>query len=156
MRRSCVVRISLIMLVVTLSCWHETQPVAAPTVHQLDAPAHPASHHTVWEGQYVCAQGVTGLHLELDTASNGATIATFAFYGIPENPNPVPRGSYRLRGKLTMAKAGSFALALDEWIVQPPDYMMVGLAMTSDRERRSMAGRITNPSCGSVKVSRVN
>lgn len=146
------------MLVVTLSCWREAQPVAAPAVRQLDAPTHPTSHHTVWEGKYVCAQGVTGLHLELDTASNGATIATFAFYGIPENPNSVPRGSYRLRGKLTMAKTGSFALELepDEWIVQPPDYMMVGLSMTSDRERRSMAGRITNASCGGVKVSRVN
>ena len=134
--------------------------MAAPTVHQLDAPTHPASHHTVWEGKYVCAQGVTGLHLELDTASNGATTATFAFYGVPENPNPVPRGSYRLRGKVTMAKTGSFALALelepDEWNAQPPDYMMVGLSVTSDRERRSMAGRITNPSCGAVKVSRVN
>ena len=152
------VRLSLILLVVTLSCWRETQPAASPTVHQLDAPAHPASHHTVWEGKYVCAQGVTGLHLELDTATDGATTATFAFYGIPENPNSVPRGSYRLRGKVTMAKAGSFALALepDEWIVQPPEYMMVGLSVTSDRERRSMAGRITNPSCGVVKVSRVN
>jgi hypothetical protein len=34
--------------------------------------------------------------------------------------------------------------------------MMVGLSVTSDRERRSIAGRITHPSCGGVKVSRVN
>jgi hypothetical protein len=151
------VRISLIVLVVILSGWRETQPAAAPTIDKLDAPAHPASHHTVWEGKYICAQGVTGLHLELDTASNGVTTGIFEFYGVPENPNSVPRGSYRMRGKLTMVEAGSFALALepDEWIVQPPGYVMVGLKAASDRERRSMTGRITNPSCGGMKVARV-
>ena len=148
------------MLVVTLGCWREPEPAAAPTAHELgklDAPARPASRHTVWEGKYVCAQGVTGLHLELDIAANGVTTGLFEFYGVRENPNAVPRGSYRLRGKLTMVEAGSFALDLepDEWIVQPPGYMMVGLKAASDRERRSMTGR-TNPSCGGMKVARID
>ena len=60
--------------------------------------------------------------------------------------------------KLTMVEAGSFALDLepDEWIVQPPGYMMVGLKAASDRERRSMTGRITNPSCGGMKRARID
>jgi hypothetical protein len=149
---------SLVVLVVALGCWREPEPAAAPTVDRFDAPARPASRHTVWEGTYVCAQGVTGLHLELDIASSGVTTGVFEFYGVRENPNAVPRGSYRLRGKLTMVEAGSFALELqpDAWIVQPPGYVMVGLQATSDRERRSMTGRITNPSCGAMKVSRFN
>ena len=149
---------SLVVLVVALGCWRAPKLEAAPAVDKLDAPARPASRHTVWEGTYVCPQGVTGLHLELDIAPSGVTTGVFAFHGVPENLNAVPRGSYRLRGKLTMVETGSFALELqpDAWIVQPPGYVMVGLQATSDRERRSMTGRITNPSCGAVKVSRVD
>ncbi len=160
MIRSCVVRIALVVLLVTAGCWQEAQPAATttPTVHKLDARKPPASHHTVWEGKYTCAQGVTGLHLELDTASNGVTTGIFEFYGIAQNPNWVPRGSYRLRGLVTMSQAGSFALALapDGWITEPPGYLMVGLQATSDRERRSLIGRLTDPSCAFMKLARVH
>ena len=150
-------RIPLLVLALTLGCWRAPAPVDAPAAARPDARARPAAHHTVWEGKYVCAQGVTGLHLELDTASNGATTGVFAFYGVPENPVSVPRGSYRLRGKVTMGETGSFALDLEPetWIAQPPGYLMVGIKATSDRERRSLIGRITDPSCAFMKVSRL-
>jgi hypothetical protein len=148
------VRLLLIILVVSLGCWQPSPSVAAPAV-PLDARPKPRSHHTVWEGRYECAQGVTGLRLVLDTAADGATTGTFEFYAVSENPG-VPHGSYRMRGKLAMVEAGSFALDLapDAWIEQPPGYVMVGLSATSDRERRSLTGRITNASCGRVKVTR--
>ena len=63
------------------------------------------------------------------------------------------------RASVVFIRAGDPArveLQPDAWIVQPPGYVMVGLPATRDRERRSMTGRITNPSCGAVKVSRVH
>jgi len=158
MIRSSVVRIALVVLVVTVGCWQDAQPAVTttPTIHKLGARRLPASHHTVWEGKYTCAQGVTGLHLELDTASNGVTTGIFVFYGLAQNPW-VPRGSYRLRGLVTMSQTGSFALALapDGWITESPGYLMVGLQATSDRERRSLSGRLTDPSCAVMALARV-
>jgi hypothetical protein len=145
--------VRLAVFVVAIGCWHA--PVAdeqQPTVPL----ERDRSYHTVWEGSYLCAQGETALRLTLDTEPDGQTVGSFDFGPHPGNPN-IPSGSYRVRGKVTMRDTGAFDLVLvpDHWIVQPNNYMMVGLTATSDRERRNVTGRITHDSCDWARAARL-
>jgi hypothetical protein len=114
-------------------------------------------HHTVWEGRYQCPQGVTGVRLLLDVASDGATTGSFEFGPVKENPG-VPSGSYLVRGQVKMLGGGAFALVLVpvRWTRRPPGYLMVGFTARSDRERRSMHGKIANEACAQLDVSRLD
>jgi hypothetical protein len=44
----------------------------------------------------------------------------------------------------------------DEWILQPPGYVMVGLVASTDRKWRRLRGRITHDSCSIFVVHRVD
>jgi hypothetical protein len=137
--------------VAVVGCWRDSAPVP-----EAPAPAKPQGpHHSDWQGEYECAQGPTAVRLGLDVARTGDARATFEFSALANNPG-VPHGLYRMRGKLRMIGGGSFELALvpDEWIERPPGYVMVGLTVVSDRERRGLIGHIDNPQCGNITLSR--
>jgi hypothetical protein len=53
----------------------------------------------VWQGEYECAQGVTGLTLTLDIGQGGQVRGLFDFYPVAENP-AVPHGCFQMSGSL--------------------------------------------------------
>jgi hypothetical protein len=119
----------------------------------------PQPQRTTWEGRYTCAQGVTGLRLTLEGNCNGVSCsfsALFEFAPVPENP-AVPRGSYHMTGEGHANARGELELSLTptQWVQQPANYMMVGLSATADAQQQQMRGRMNNPSCGDISLSRV-
>jgi len=88
---------------------------------------HPASLQAEltgsWVGSYTCAQGLTGLRLDIQAAPGGSATATFNFYALPSNPS-VPTGKYTMTGTYS---ATGIKLTPSHWVVQPSGYEMVGL-----------------------------
>lgn len=107
---------------------------------------------SVWEGRYLCPQGVTGLTLELAGRSGSEVGAVFHFYAVPENPG-VPTGSFTLVG--VVRGDGTIDLSPERWIEQPANYWMVGMTGFLDRSTGVMRGRITNPECDLFDLHRV-
>lgn len=109
------------------------------------------SGYSVWEGRYVCAQGVTGLTLELTGSGGPSVTAVFRFYAVPENPT-VPSGSYSLTG---VARGdGAIDLIPERWFEQPSGYVMVGMTGMLDTTTGTMRGMITNPGCAAFDLHR--
>lgn len=150
------------LLLVLAGCWVQpVQPVAnrpAPVANQPPPPGATVNK-SVWQGQYVCAQGPTALTLNIEqrcVASGCEVSAVFEFGPLPANPS-VPHGSYRMRGDVNQNDRGEAVLVLrpEQWIEQPANYMMVGLTATSDAGQQNMQGHIDNQACGEVSLQRV-
>ena len=115
----------------------------------------PLASHSLWNGRYECAQGITGLSLTLDLQVGGIATAVFDFGPVPENPS-IPSGRYLMTGSFLEGRDGtSLMLSPDRWIAQPPGYVMVGLTASIDPSARSMTGRIANPGCTVLSLVRV-
>jgi hypothetical protein len=158
-------------------CWTATrsEPVGTPAVvasaDRIDLAADPSWQHgkpytparraerfplhSVWEGTYRCAQGLSAVRLTIEAHADGEAIAVYEFGSVPSNPT-VPSGSFRLTGKLTGSAQhfeGDFEAA--EWIVHPPSYHMVGLSIET-RDPRTLTGTIRHPSCSDFETTRAD
>lgn len=107
---------------------------------------------SVWEGRYDCAQGITGLTLELVGSGGVEVRATFNFYAVPENPS-VPSGSYTLTG--AVRSDGTIELVPERWLSRPAGYEMVGMSGRLDHATGIMRGAIPFPSCTAFDLHRV-
>jgi len=107
---------------------------------------------SVWEGRYLCPQGVTGLTLELTGAGGAEVAAVFHFYAVPENPD-VPTGSYTLRG--VVRGDGTIDLSPERWLEQPYGYVMVGMTGFLESASGIMRGRIAAAECDGFDLHRV-
>jgi hypothetical protein len=145
-------------------CWSASTP---PPAHPIDNTTPPEPHyklslgppvpeHMEWDGSYECAQGWTNVRLRIVRDEDGRATASFEFGPAADNPS-VPLGVYKMIGSATVNGQQQLVVRLspDHWTVQPPGYVMVGLAATSDREMKHMSGKIDNPQCGAVELSRV-
>lgn len=104
-----------------------------------------------WQGTYTCAQGATGLSLEIRATSDTALEATFHFRKIPQNPT-VPEGSYTMKGFLVNDK---LRLRRQEWIDRPQGFVMVGLnARVTDPEPQRLSGTVSNLGCEGFTITR--
>lgn len=112
--------------------------------------------YSVWEGSYVCTQGITAVRLTIETSSTGAAMGKFEFGPHPNNRS-VPNGRYWMTGTLHTTETGALELRLvpDRWAERPAGYVMVGLHATSDLELRSLEGDIDHRGCGKISVRRV-
>lgn len=108
----------LLGLALILSACQELNPTP-PTLTD----ARPISG--VYQGRYVCAQGVTGLTLSVEGTMEGFVSARFDFYAVPENPG-VPSGSYTMTGRYYTDS--SLLLSPERWIQRPSGYVMVSLS----------------------------
>ena len=105
-----------------------------------------------WEGGYICAQGRTGMTLDIESTGGNTVDAVVGFFPLDDNPN-VPSGSYSMEGNWT---GGRLALRGVEWVEQPPGYVMVDIysnpdvAIGPDR----LAGGIEDPSCEAFILER--
>ena len=77
-----------------------------------------------WDGTYTCAQGLTGMHLQIAAPQNGSSAVVYDFYPVASNPM-VPPGSINFTASL--ATDGSVTLTPGSWIDQPAGYVTVKL-----------------------------
>src|SRR4029077_15473575 len=105
-----------------------------------------------WTGTYTCAQGLTGLRLDIRAGSNNQLKATFNFYAVSSNPS-VPTGSFAMTGSYTPQ---GFVFSPDYWFNEPPSYEMVGLTGGfSSGSRNVLQGQITDVSgCTTFSVQK--
>jgi hypothetical protein len=115
---------------------------------------------TVWEGRYMCPQGVTAVELTLErgltTPDTGETSVDAVFTFGPHVGNPgLPTGSYRMTGQIS-AVAGELVVSLqpDAWITRPLTYEMVSVQATIDRDQRRLVGTIGSPRCSWIEANR--
>jgi hypothetical protein len=161
------VRAALILLT---GCWTVTsapsaqpvQPEARPYAdsyqHRSPAPPlrrEPFPRHSVWQGTYVCSQGLTAVTVTLDIALDGEASGVYEFGPVASNPT-VPEGSFEMTGKVEPNGPGSFSAQLTPgaWINRPSNY--VAVAMTIEAVDRDMTGTIESPNCRDFKVRRVD
>jgi hypothetical protein len=113
-------------------------------------------YHSVWIGNYVCAQGSTALRLTIEMREKTTATARFEFGPNTINKN-LPTGAYEMTGTVRVDAHDILDIKLvpDHWILQPNGYVMVGLTATSDHEQKTLDGRIDNPSCGAVALRRM-
>jgi hypothetical protein len=106
-----------------------------------------------WEGEYTCAQGVTGLRLLIDRPQGETLPATFVFYGLPDNPT-AKEGAYAILGSFNAS--GQLVFKQQRWINQPEGYVMVDIAVTSPIEAdvEQLSGDVLIDSCKGFSVRR--
>ncbi len=111
--------------------------------------------HSVWEGTYVCNQGLSSVTFTLDVDRAGNATARYDFGPVPSNPT-VPSGSYSLTGVVRRQDGGGFAGDFEptEWIVHPPSYFMVPLSIETG-DGKTLGGTIRHSSCHSFQTTRI-
>jgi hypothetical protein len=100
-----------------------------------------------YEGKYQCAQGETGLRLDITLADNGSMTGVFraSISGVPP---------FDLAGHYDSATK-QFVLNPVRWESRPlGGYVMVGMQGTFDPSDGTLKGKITNPRCGAFEVIR--
>jgi hypothetical protein len=108
-----------------------------------------------YAGYYVCAQGVTGLILDVfNVQSNTSPNATFKFGPTASNP-AVPSGAFLLRG-IVDVNGGALSLLPVSWLSRPFLYTMDGLHGVSNDGGNTFEGTvISGVGCTDFSVHRV-
>ena len=148
----------LAWIALVAGCWTASEPRRTPAADdEVAAPRDPFPLHSKWRGTYRCSQGVIAMYLELTAKPDGTLNAIFEFSPTPDNPT-VATGVYKLAGKITAWREGTFRIELDplEWIMAPDGYIMVPLAATSSRKWQRLVGAIKHPNCGELDVRRAD
>ena len=103
-----------------------------------------------WHGEYVCAQGLTRLTLDIDAEDPFNIDAIFRFREHEDNPG-VPSGSFAMEGSFDAA-TGALDLDATDWINQPTNFLTVDLSgLLSSREER-ISGEVSNAACSTFSV----
>ena len=111
--------------------------------------------HSVWQGTYICSQGLTAVTLTLDIKQDGEVSAIYEFGPVPSNPS-VPEGSFEMTGKAEPNGPGAFIAQLTPgaWIKHPTSYTSV--AMTIEAAGREMEGVIGSANCRDFRARRID
>jgi hypothetical protein len=101
-----------------------------------------------WRGDYICAQGATGLTLTVLPGLGERVDAIFRFSALPSNPS-VPDGCFEMTGTV---KDGAVSLTAGRWLLKPPGYVTVDLKgkVTDD----AMGGTVAGPGCTTFSLHR--
>ncbi len=116
----------------------------------------PPDHHSVWEGTYVCLQGLASLKLTIDVDSQGVATVRYDFGPTPSNPVIPKTGAFLLQGPLAFHGNGAFTADLvpTQWIVHPDDYIMAPLSLVTD-DGTHLRGTIHYESCHDFQATRI-
>jgi predicted aspartyl protease len=107
-----------------------------------------------YAGYYTCLQGITATDLRVgyDTVSSSYYVI-FSFG--PDSVNPyVPFGKFLLSGEVDAATGKLYLLPV-RWIVQPPGWVMAGLAGTSRDGGNTFEGNVLLGGCTTFSIHRV-
>jgi len=112
------------------------------------------AHHSVWEGTYVCAQGLSSLKLTIDVNTLGVATVRYDFGPVPSNPTIPETGAFLLVGSMEPA-GGGFTGEFDptQWIVHPSNYLMLPLSIATD-DGVHLRGTIHHDSCSQFQAMR--
>jgi hypothetical protein len=109
----------------------------------------------IWEGSYICPQGLTRLKLVINAKSTTSIDAVFMFSAHPSNPG-VPSGRFRMEGTLGVFDSPEMPDLLDlkgtAWINQPSGWFMVDLKGDVSSSKRKITGNIPQPGCSTFEV----
>lgn len=106
-----------------------------------------------WVGTYVCAQGLTGLTLNIVEATPTQARALFHFYADPRNPR-VPTGCFTMTGRYDPA-SGRLQLKGQDWLLKAPGYRVVHFDGHVDAEGRRFTGKVSGAaSCKQFDLGR--
>lgn len=106
----------------------------------------------LYQGQYVCAQGRTGLALRITAVSPTRVTAQFYFHAIEANSH-VPQGCFTMRGRYDGA-TGHLTLAPAGWILRPRGFVQVTLSGRVSDDSAHIAGVVIGPGCTSFSLQR--
>ncbi|TKG59028.1 hypothetical protein [Prauserella endophytica] len=123
------------------------EPSSTPASSSIDVSQLPGT----WRGSYFCAQGETGLELEVSPAEGDTVPAVFSFFPVEGGP-PTPSGSFKVNG---VEENGQFVFRQDAWIEQPEGFVMVDLGVASV-ENGTMTGRVGGPGCDAFSLTKEN
>lgn len=106
-----------------------------------------------WQGEYVCAQGRTGVTLTIRPAAGSQVEGLFRFYATASNPN-VPEGCFEMAGTY---KPGTrqVELAAGQWLLRPPSFVSVDLLGTVSADGAAVQGRVFGPLCTRFELRRI-
>ena len=107
----------------------------------------------MWEGEYTCGQGNTGLRLDIKPPQGDALPAIFMFFPLPSNPS-AKVGSYTMKGQ--RSASGQLVFKQQQWIAQPAGYVMVDIAVTSplSADATQLSGDVLMNLCKGFSVRR--
>jgi hypothetical protein len=158
----------VVAVVLCAGCWSatDTPPIAPTPTNEVivSAPSGgtytvapsriPFPLHSVWEGTYVCSQGLSSVTLTIDAQRNGTATAQYDFGPTPSNTS-VPKGSYLMSGTIRSTRSGfSAELEPGDWILHPPTYLSVSLVV--ETTGRDMKGAIQHPNCRDFEAHRID
>lgn len=108
-----------------------------------------------YTGYYVCAQGITGLVLQILRVNDEASPSVVFKFG-PTASNPaVPSGAFLLRGTVGL-NGGELSLRPVSWLSRPFGYVMVGLQGASNDGGDTFEGSVlSGVGCTDFSVHRV-
>lgn len=107
----------------------------------------------MWAGVYDCAQGKTGLRVQLTGLDEGLT-AIWTFYPISENPG-VASGCWGATGSFDASTATLTLMAEESgWIVQPGSYITVDAQGVLADDGQTITGQVLTPGCSSFELER--
>jgi hypothetical protein len=105
-----------------------------------------------WVGQYVCAQGPTGLKLVLSELPGERVRGEFQFYPLPGRHEP--SGSFHVSGAV---EGLTLTLKAGQWIRRPAGYEGVDLVATlQDGSPMRLSGQVLYAGCGAVSVQQAS
>lgn len=123
--------------------WRVAIALVLTTGGRAMAQSPPPSLLGTWGGDYVCAQGKTGLTLSIDRQSGTEFAGFFHFYPLPENDR-AKEGCYAVTG--TLRADNSVYVRAGLWISQPANYETVDLMGTLNVAALSLEGSVEVPS----------
>jgi hypothetical protein len=111
-----------------------------------------ASFVGVWDGDYTCAQGKTGLRLEIGAVEGDALPTTFSFSPLTDGPHAAS-GSFSMIGTET---GGKLVFKQDKWINHPDGYLMVDLEVSDPPQGGTLSGTVISDSCSDFSVHKTS
>ncbi len=128
------------------------QPTALAQVNRL---SRVAFLNGVWEGHYICGQGITNLRLTIEAKSTTNIDAIFLFYEHSLNQG-VPLGQFRMEGTLEVFDNPGIPDILDlratNWVNQPSGYVTVNLIGDVSPSQRKITGNVIGRGCTRFEV----
>jgi len=137
----------------TLSLTPSSTPYQSPSTPAPTAASVQSQFTGTWTGTYTCAQGLTGMRLDITAGANGQATAIFNFYAVSSNPS-VPSGEFTMTGTYS---ANGISLNPGHWIKQPANYEMAGLnAGPLVNDGGTLTGVVTNSACTTFTANKAS
>jgi hypothetical protein len=106
-----------------------------------------------WVGHYRCAQGNTGLTLDVNSPGQSHLHAVFHFYA-DRSESDVPDGCFEMDGTYDPSTR-RVDLRAGKWILRPDGYVTVGLGGEVSADGSTMTGAVEGPGCDGFEVRHV-